>query len=246
MSFAAVLYNAAKSGGINSNNDNWYEKMSILYREKGATFDTRPEWRNVMAIRTFTPINRENKFGVFDDVILVAWSTKKGARLMLESFSANTDPSFQYMDGRNEGIKKKENLIRDGKSNEGQDANEDGLKDLGMLPPGIYQYNASIQKHAKLKLIFRPISGSDKGVRVYRDTNRDGYYNQADENIVKNQDLMYEGNTMYIHSGSATNTYSAGCQTMPSDEFLKFRTNIANGVKYGRQDKFTYLLVNTW
>jgi hypothetical protein len=93
MSFAAVLYNAAKSGGLNRKDINWHTLMSAVYREKGAIFDTRPEWRNVLAIRAFTAVNKHIPRGVFDDAIVVAWSTNKGALLSWRGFAANTDPS---------------------------------------------------------------------------------------------------------------------------------------------------------
>jgi hypothetical protein len=91
MSFAAVLYNAAKSGGLNRKDVNWYEKMSIIYREKGVIFQTTPEWCNVLAIRHFTPVKIENAYGKFDDAILVAWSDKVSLLIQIRPTNIWTD-----------------------------------------------------------------------------------------------------------------------------------------------------------
>jgi hypothetical protein len=244
MSFATVLYNAAKSGGLNRNNNNWYEKMSILYREKGVIFQTTPEWCNVLAIRTFTPVKRENANGVFDDVIMVAWSSGyKGSRLMMRSFGANTDPSYQYMHGRDK-------KVRLDKSNEGQDADGDGLKDLGMLPVGAYEYYSDLRKAGNKDLgnVFMPVqdkTNKPRGNRVQRDINHDGYFDWKDEWSVKNNDAMYEEYTMYIHKAGTNNTWSAGCQSIRAEDFKEFSRIIENGLKHNH-DRFTYLLVNTW
>jgi hypothetical protein len=248
MSFAAVLYNAAKSGGLNRKDVNWYEKMSIIYREKGVIFQTTPEWCNVLAIRHFTPVKIENAYGKFDDAILVAWSDGyKGSRLMVQGFPANTDPSYQYMDGRDKSIKPKGDSI-------GAHGDDDGKLDLGMLPVGAYEYNTTRSKAGikALDLVFKPFrdeTNKPLGNRVHRDINRDGYFTDADEKLVKNQDAMYERYTMYIHwanwAANPDNTWSAGCQSMRKEDFLAFAAIIAKGKDKG-QSKFTYLLVNNW
>jgi hypothetical protein len=248
MSFATVLYNAANSGGLNRNNNNWYEKMSILYREKGVIFQTTPEWCNVLAIRHFTPVKIENAYGKFDDAILVAWSDGyKGSRLMVQGFPANTDPSYQYMDGRDKSIKPKGDSI-------GAHGDDDGKLDLGMLPVGAYEYHTKLLPAGNKVLgnVFKPYVQDETnklGSRVQRDINRDGYFTEADEKLVKNQDEMYEKYTMYIHRASKSvnpdNTWSAGCQSMRFEDFNKFAEIIAKGKDKG-QKRFTYLLVNNW
>lgn len=205
-------------------------------------------------MRSFTTASRSNASGVFDDVILVAWTTvyKGESRIRWVSFAANTDPSFQYMEGRNDGVAKKDQ-IRPGKSNEGFDADGDGKVDLGMLPPGAYQYYSvpSVPQNTVLGLVFKPVSNpkSPLGIRVFRDSNRDGNFNEADEAMIKNQDAMYEGYTMYIHRASrknqTDNTWSAGCQTMRFEDFEEFKKILAIAAKAG-QKTFTYLLVNSW
>ncbi|QUV86258.1 hypothetical protein [Chloracidobacterium aggregatum] len=57
---------------------------------------------------------------------------------------------------------------------------------------------------------------------VVRDTNHDGVFDERDRN--RNS---FEGQTMYFHRGGTTNTYSAGCQTMPQSEFNRFWDSLA-------------------
>ena len=70
---------------------------------------------------------------------------------------------------------------------------------------------------------------------IQRDTNGDGYFNGDDANGV--QDL---NSSFKIHSGSRSNTDSAGCQTIHPDDYQEFinavRTNTA-------QEFVTYVLV---
>lgn len=207
MSFAKFLFNAVKAGSLSENSDdnvNWHEKIAIIYNEKGAAFETRPEWRNVMAIRSFTTVSKNSQRGVFDNAIIIAWSSNNGETLNWRGFSANTDPSFQYMQGRNDGVRK--DLVRPGKSDEGLDADGDGRKDLGMLPPGAYQYNItpSAAANTVLGLVFKPVrdQNNPSGLRVFRDIDRDGQFTDADEKLIKNPAAMYENYTMYIHRAS--------------------------------------------
>jgi hypothetical protein len=238
MSLPLYLYNTLKSTsnfGLPAKasiTENLYEKMSILYREHGIIFDTRTEYRNVLGIRAFTPLTEKNSKGLYDDIISVAYSTKKGARLIYLPFSANLDPSYQYS---SEGAKAKKKI--------GYDVDEDGKPELGMLPTGFYKYHATSSTHKLLGEIFRPKTDNKAGFRVHRDVNHDGYFTDADEKLVKNQDLMYEGQTMYFHEGIEDNTNSAGCQTIPRPNFETFRQVIQGGRKFG---EFSYLLVNTW
>ena len=253
MGFTQFLFNVAgRNVFFNNNGDepDWYEKTKIIFGEKGATFETRTDWVNVMAIRSFTTASRTNANGVFDDFIFVAWTTvyKGESRIRWQSFQANTDPSFQYMEGRNDGIAKKDQ-IRPGKTNEGYDADGDGKADLGMLPPGAYQYYTvpSVPKNAVLGTVFKPVPNpnSPLGIRVFRDSNRDGNFTQDDEAMIKNQDSMYEGYAMYIHRTSRTkqpdNTWSAGCQTMRLEDFEQFKEILAIAAKSGQ--KTLYLSV---
>ncbi len=77
-----------------------------------------------------------------------------------------------------------------GRPDDGDDADGDGKIDLGMLPPGTYQYYTvpSVPKNAVLGLVFKPVHNakSPLGIRVLRDSNRDGNFTEADEVMIKN------------------------------------------------------------
>lgn len=214
--------------------DDIYNLVSRKFSDNNTLTESKEEWRNVLAIRNFTPASENTPRGNFDDMIFVSWLGKKGKKYC-QFFNANTDPSYQYSE---EGSKD----FRNGKRGEGLDANNDGKNDLGMLPLGVYKYDAKSSGHPKLGDVFRPLNN----IRVYRDINRDGYFTQADEDLVKDEKKMFEGQTMYIHRGSRisqeTHSWSAGCQTLRYEDFVKFKESITAGNKAG-QLEFTYVLI---
>lgn len=55
-----------------------YELVKNKYIEYGVQVETKPEWRNVLAMRHFTPATNDNPRGVFDDKIIVTWITDGG------------------------------------------------------------------------------------------------------------------------------------------------------------------------
>ncbi len=217
---------------------NIFPAVEQIFQENQTQVETNPEWRNVLAIRKFTPATNDNPLGVFDDLIIVTRSTDKGATLTWDFFDANTDPSYQYSA---EGTPTYRPHAKN-KGGEGFDADGDGKNDLGMLPTGIYKYKAYTETHKILGNVFKPL----KALRVYCDMNRNGYFTKEDEDLIKYPDRMFEGGTMYIHRGYKTgqpvNTWSAGCQTMKFEDFERFRKNIAVG-KANSQTEFTYLLI---
>ena len=244
MSLGLCLYNMVKYNTplANCSNDikdnNVFAAVEKVFLESGATFDTAPERRNVLAIRKFTPVTKDNPRGLFDDVIIIAWSTDKGATLTWDLFDANTDPSYQYT---LEGTPTYRPKAKD-QEGQGADADGDGKNDLGMLPPGVYKFKAYTETHKVLGNVFKPL----KAVRVYRDINRDGYFTKEDEDLIKYPDRMSDLGTMYIHrayrKGTTLHSWSAGCQTMMFEDFERFRTNMAKGKASG-QTEFTYVLI---
>ncbi len=225
------------SNNFSDNVDDVYDLVARKFTAVGALVETRAEWRNVLAVRHFTPATKDVPRGNFDDMMLVTWLSE-GGRKNAQYFDANTDPSYQYSE---EGAP----VYRKGKGADGQDANNDGKKDLGMLPLGIYKFGSvpTAAKNKVLELVFKPT----KGVRVWRDINQDGYFTQADEDLVENEKQMFEGGTMYIHraykTGRPLNTWSAGCQTLKYEDFEEFKKSILAGNQAGQME-FTYVLVN--
>lgn len=136
MSLASFIVRAAYFANLSPNladQINVFEIVKNKFAENGVLVETKPEWRNVLAIRKFTPATIDVKRGIFDDKIVVTWSTDEGRTLAWDIFDANTDPSYQYSE---EGRK----LLKSKKRGEGLDANNDGKNDLGILPLGVYKY----------------------------------------------------------------------------------------------------------
>lgn len=168
-------------------------------------------------------------------------------------FIANTEPSAQYEDHtETKQIKSKKSgkmitvkvvdkiLDSDGKEVkfrkvEGEDVNKDGRKDLSRLVPGTYTFHRSYSKPLH-SFVLR----GDDAQRVQRDVNHDGEFTAADVWHTDSGDTVIEtGNfAILIHPGHATNTDSAGCQTIPLAQFRKFAAALKR-----TQSQFLYVLV---
>jgi hypothetical protein len=100
----------------------------------------------------------------------------------------------------------------------GVDANGDGRLDLGRLPEGYYEYKTGTS--ATLGKVLCPTASA----MAERDTSHDGIF-QPDEPRAS------AGTSMLFHVGKSTeNTGSAGCQTMPPNEYTRFWTDLnSNG-----------------
>jgi hypothetical protein len=91
---------------------------------------------------------------------------------------------------------------------EGEDADGNGTLDQGRLPSGqTFQY--AYESKAKQ---LRPTAPID----AERDTNADGKF--GNDNGATHTEKM----SMLIHTGSRNATDSAGCQTMPPDDYKRF------------------------
>jgi N-acetylmuramoyl-L-alanine amidase/uncharacterized protein YraI len=118
----------------------------------------------------------------------------------VKRYTSNTEPSYQFVDRY------------------GVDANGDGRKDLGRLPEGYYEYKTGTS--ATLGKVLCPTASA----MAERDTSHDGIF-QPDEPRAS------AGTSMLFHVGKSTeNTGSAGCQTMPPNEYTRFWTDLnSNG-----------------
>lgn len=119
---------------------------------------------------------------------------------------------------------------------DGADVDHDGIKDLGRLTAGTYQF---FEK-----------AGGFLGARAFqvkvtqlveRDTDGDGLFTDRDPQRI---DPSGAGTSMYIHRGgpdntAQPNTWSAGCQTIPGNVYGSFLTAL------GSATSFHYVLVDT-
>lgn len=97
----------------------------------------------------------------------------------------------------------------------GVDVDKDGRLDQGRLIPGYFEYVPD--RTPQLGPILRPIRDS----LVERDVNNDGLFND--------KVTSGGGGTMLIHTGGRSNVVSAGCQTMPPDDFQRFMRDVNSG-----------------
>ena len=118
---------------------------------------------------------------------------------------------------------------------DGVDINKDGIKDIGRLAAGTYEY---FEKTGGF-LGSRAFQVKTTQV-VERDTNGDGRFTRDDPSRI---DRRGAGTTMYIHRGGAigekgSNTWSAGCQTVPLNVYPDFLSAL------GSSRQFFYVLIN--
>jgi hypothetical protein len=198
----------------------FYNTAESICVARGMAFDKAPNYRNVVALRKFTPVIADNAKGIYDDRIWILWLDKKGNKRAAE-FEGNTEPSHRYY------------------GSEGQHANEDGKLDLGRLKAGAYRYSTHRQKRDPLGFVFV----LTKAQIVERDINNDGDFTEADTKLITNWDAMDEKQTMHIHKGGKSKTDSAGCQTLREPHWSNFVANIAAGKKAGQQ-QFNYFLIS--
>ena len=97
------------------------------------------------------------------------------------------------------------------------------------------------------KFAFRPsleqLTPTRRTGLIQRDTNGDGWFNQNDINGTQDLDRTFK-----IHSGSRTNTDSAGCQTIHPDDYRAFMEAATAYSKHhgnpprGQQGNWQYIL----
>lgn len=171
----------------------------------------------VIALRKPTNARVNSGRGRYDDRMIVV--RRLAAGLEVSEFRGNTEPSAQYAPGGD-------------RKTMGRDVDGDGIKDPGRLLAGCYRYQ-------RAEAGASPVGGiCFRSLRVQpseRDTNHDGSHTPADRNRL---DPTGAGRSMLIHRGGDTNTFSAGCQTIPRSRFGEF-VKALNG-----HTAFSYILVD--
>lgn len=172
----------------------------------------------VVALRTDTQTGANGGKGVYDDRIAVVWKDAAG-RYQARLFAGNTEPSAQY---GSEGPK------ADRGSHTDMDG--DGRMDLGRLQAGTIRY-----ERAAGTFLGNSFFRAAHTQVAERDTNHDGRFTAADADRI---DPSGAGRSMLIHQGGTSNTWSAGCQTIPKAEYDDFLAALGN------QKAFSYVLVD--
>ncbi|MCA2209352.1 WXG100 family type VII secretion target [Nocardia rosealba] len=206
-----------------------YDYYKALIERNGGTFDEGVDQKNLLAIRKETNTAANGGNGVYDDKAVLLWVDERGVKHVSE-YKANTDPTNRYID-----------------TDEAVDVNGDGKKELGRLPAGSYEYGHNWFKNKHDSVgdgnVFKMPEGS-KAEAEY-DTDHDGLFN---ENV-----RAGGGETMYWHcgreegAGEKEGVASAGCQTMPPDDWSRFTSDMGVSVNdkfTGEQTPLRYTLVN--
>lgn len=192
--------------------------------------------RVVLGLRTETSTLANQGRGVYDDRLVVLARDADGTVHVQEFDRTSTEPTAQY-DGNqrtNTGV-----VFRRA---EGDDVTGDGVPELGRLAQGtteLIETTHANPRSAGTSFSLRPSAAAvaDGAGRVERDSNHDGRFTADDAGGVA--DL---NNTFKIHSGSRTNTDSAGCTTLHPDDFRSFRDAVKADAS---QTRWQYVLTTT-
>lgn len=220
-----------------------FDTYAGILLQQGSTAARRALLRQelvLLALRRESSTLSNKGRGSYDDQVVVL----NGHRLRrsFTVFMACTEPGAQYS-ARAAPLAGTPGARKDDrygaviyKHAEGRDMDGDGIRDAGRLQAGSYEY-------------FEKPGGflGDRAFRVQltqqaeRDTDGDGRFTEQDPSRI---DATGAGTTMYIHRGGAvagesSNTWSAGCQTIPANQYPDFLRAI------GRPRSFFYVLVNT-
>jgi hypothetical protein len=179
--------------------------------------------------------------GDFNDRMVVVWRDADGQRHARTFLDANTEPSAQY-DGhaktrpRSPGFGDVITRVK----TEGDDVNEDGIRDLGRLAEGTTELlqttHALGQNDPEFSLRPTPEAIAAGTRRVERDSNGDGWFDADDRNGVQQLNRTFK-----FHRGGDRNTYSAGCQTIRRDDYDGFVETIRGTPG---QDRWQYVLTS--
>lgn len=213
-----------------------YDVYSSIIQAKGsyaAINDLNNNKQVILGLRQETNTTEKKGQGVYDDRMAVVWKDSQGNGHVKEFDKFNTEPSAQY----DAHFKSDPNIISKSKF-DGADVNGDKIKDLGRLRSNTtieYKFSTSTKFQGD---ILRPTADAIKNGqdKVNRDTDGNGVFNNQDKNGV--QDL---NNTFLFHGSGESNTGSAGCQTMPREDFKDF----INTLKSSDQKTWQYVLTET-
>ncbi len=175
-----------------------YDAYQRMVEERGGTWKDQPGDRNVMAFRTDQNYKTAPRGGVYNDKFVMAWKDADGTK-HVRDYQGNTDPA-----GSSAG-------------RFGEDINGDGRRDLGRVPEGHYEYQTGVHYGREQR---QPGSLYAKALRptgtqaAERDTNQDGNFDSRDQ--------MGTSNDMLFHQGGTNTTSSAGCLTLPPQEWQRF------------------------
>ena len=176
-----------------------YDYFSAFIPLNGGQFKSGLKEKNIVSLRLTTSTRTNGGRGAYDDVFYLVWKDASGNK-KVGKYTGNTEPQSYYLD---ETVKAKHNFK---------------FKHLGRLKAGYITYVTYEHPTRGRILIQKP--GTKTAVEM--DLDDDGYFKDGYE---------YQGNpAMMFHPGGAAgkNAFvgSAGCQTMPPDEWKRFISDV--------------------
>lgn len=78
--FFRTAYSTNFSNNFSDGVDDIYDMVARKFTANAALVETKAEWRNVLAVRHFTPATKDVPVGNFDDMMLVTWLSEGGRK----------------------------------------------------------------------------------------------------------------------------------------------------------------------
>ena len=192
-----------------------YDYCRNIIKRQGGSFFVENSRRNLISFRSENSTKVNQWKGIYDDWTYLVWKNSNGQK-KCQKYKSNTDPSSRYEDSSDPRA--------DGPTM-GQDADHDGIRDLGRLQEGYYEYQVGFSdKYGPQNNIGNVLKPTKEAQTVIRDVDHDGIF-EANEPLLG-------ANDMFFHTGSSTRTLSAGCQTMPPDEYKRFWNELTTNGTY--------------
>mgnify|MGYP003155328724 FL=1 len=177
---------------------------------------------NIVGIRNSDTKNKVTN--AFDDKITLSYKIGtdkegKGGEWQFHCFDCTTDPGTHWV----------ENIMR--------------KEGVAILKPGQYRSSHKIRKHqGRYEAL-----GQQKPVKVYRDNNRDGWYNLNEDSV---QEGLFGINIHRAtkHAGKKStqiDKWSAGCQVIASNDDWKLFMKICRKARDTWSNNFTYTLLES-
>jgi Bacterial SH3 domain len=210
--------------------DSWSESQKYDYCQQvilshGGFFQDDVNKRNLLSFRQETSTKAKDWKGEYDDWTFLIWKDSSQQK-RCRKYKSSTEPSSWFEDSSDP--KAKGPIM-------GQDANGDGRKDLGRLQEGYYEYQiGSSNKYCSQNTLGNVLKPTAEAMTVIRDIDHDG--------IFESHEPMLGADDMFFHTGRYNRTGSAGCQTMPPDEYSRFWKDLTANGTY-KQDVIGYTIV---
>ena len=192
--------------------------------------------RVILGLRNENVTTVNNGQGAYDDRLVVLARDADGTVHVNELNRASTEPTAQY------DANQRTNPDVTFRRGDGVDITGDGVGELGRIAQGTMEMFETTHRNpssAGSTFSLRPTADAvaDGAGGVQRDSNHDGVFDATDPG-----GSVALNDTFKIHSGSRTNTDSAGCTTLHPHDYASFRSAVTADAN---QDRWQYVLTHT-